>query len=125
VSENRLKQTLANITASHSGPLPLSNCQALDMDIALPAVSLPIVTLAQFIKMAAVGLRNAAHAEEKAEVEVLSADAVKYGELAKKLRALQASLEGGGRTVRAAIGPVHSNTREHQVMIHSMCSVLL
>ena len=64
--------------------------------------------------------RNAAHAEEKAEVEVLSADAIKYGELAKKLRALQASLEGGGRTVRDAIGPVHSNTREHQIMIHSM-----
>ena len=64
--------------------------------------------------------RNAAHAEEKAEVEVLSADAIKYGELAKKLRALQASLEGGGRTVRDAIGPVHSNTRDHQIMIHSM-----
>ena len=63
--------------------------------------------------------RNAAHAEEKAEVEVLSAEAVKSGELAKKLRALQASLEGGGRTVRDAIGPVHSNTREHQIMIQS------
>ncbi|KAK3176500.1 hypothetical protein OEA41_007823 [Lepraria neglecta] len=64
--------------------------------------------------------RNTAHAEEKAEVEVLSADAIKYGELAKKLRALQASLEGGGRTVRDAIGPVHSNTREHQIMIHNI-----
>ena len=64
-------------------------------------------------------LRNAAHAEEKAEVEVLTADAAKYGELARKLRALQTSLEGGGRTVRDAIGPVHSNTREHQIMIHS------
>ena len=64
--------------------------------------------------------RNAAHAEEKAEVEVLFAEAVKSGELAKKLRALQASLEGGGRTVRDAIGPVHSNTREHQIMIQSM-----
>ena len=63
--------------------------------------------------------RNAAHAEEKAEVEVLFAEAVKSGELAKKLRALQASLEGGGRTVRDAIGPVHSNTREHQTMIQS------
>lgn len=73
--------------------------------------------------MAAVQLRNAAHAEEKAEVEVLSADAVKYGELAKKLRALHASLEGGGRTVRDAIGPVHNNTREHQVMIHSVYPV--
>lgn len=72
--------------------------------------------------MAKVMARNAAHAEEKAEVEVLSADAIKYGELAKKLRALQASLEGGGRTVRDAIGPVHSNTREHQTMIKSMAA---
>ena len=64
-------------------------------------------------------VRNAAHAEEKAEVEVLFAEAVKSGELAKKLKALQASLEGGGRTVRDAIGPVHSNTREHQTMIQS------
>ena len=64
-------------------------------------------------------MRNDAHAEEKAEVEVLSADALRYGELAKKLRVLQASLEGGGRTVRDAIGPVHSNTREHQIMIQS------
>ena len=64
--------------------------------------------------------RNAVHAEEKAEVEVLSAEAIKFGELAKKLRALQANLEGGGRTVRDAIGPVHSNTRDHQIMIQSM-----
>ena len=66
--------------------------------------------------------RNAAHAEEKAEVEVLFADALKYTELAKKLRALQAGLEGGGKTVRDAIGPVHNNTREHQIMIRSMSS---
>lgn len=64
--------------------------------------------------------RNAAHAEEKAEVEVLFADTVKYSELGKRLKALQASLEGGGRTVKDAIGPVHNNTREHQIMIHSM-----
>lgn len=64
--------------------------------------------------------RNAAHAEEKAEVEVLFADATKYSDLGKRLKVLQASLEGGGRTVRDAIGPVHNNTREHQVMIHSM-----
>ena len=63
--------------------------------------------------------RNAAHAEESAEVEVLYAEALKSSELARKLRALQASLEGGGRTVRDAIGPVHSNTRDHQTMIQS------
>lgn len=65
-------------------------------------------------------MRNAAHAEEKAEVEVLLADALRFSEMAKKLKALHVGLEGGGRTVRDAIGPVHSNTREHQIMIHSM-----
>jgi len=69
--------------------------------------------------------RNAAHAEEKAEVEVLFADATKYSDLGKRLKALQARLEGGGRTVRDAIGPVHNNTREHQIMIHSMLASLL
>lgn len=94
-------------------------CQALGTNLAQTRVSLIVNNC---IKMAAVRLRNAAYAEEKAEVEVLSADAVKYGELAKKFRALQASLEGGGRTVRDAIGPVHSNTREHQIMIQSTFS---
>lgn len=64
--------------------------------------------------------RDAAYAEEKAEVEVLFAEAARYTELAKKLKALQTGLEGGGRTVRDAIGPVHNNTRDIQVMIRSM-----
>lgn len=68
---------------------------------------------------------NAVHAEEKAEVEVLFADAAKYSDLGKRLKALQASLEGGGRTVRDAIGPVHNNTRDHQIMIHSKTALQL
>lgn len=69
--------------------------------------------------------RNAVHAEEKAEVEVLFADAAKYSDLGKRLKALQASLEGGGRTARDAIGPVHNDTREHQIMIHSKTAIRL
>ena len=70
-------------------------------------------------------LRNLAHAEEKAEVEVLSAQAVKHNDLAKRLKALQVDLETGGRNVRDALGPVHSNTRDHQVLIRSTLAYAL
>lgn len=67
--------------------------------------------------------RNAIHAEEKAEVEVMFARVTEHLRIGKNLKALQISLEGGGRTVKDAIGPVYSNTREHQIMIKSTLSL--
>lgn len=64
--------------------------------------------------------RNAVFAEEKAEVEVLHAQAAKHGEMGRKLAALQARLQGGGRNVQDSIGPIHNNTREHQTVGSSM-----
>ena len=60
--------------------------------------------------------RNAAFAEEKAEVEVLYAQAQKHSEIGKKVAGLQARLQGGGRSVQESIGPIHDNTKEHQIV---------
>ena len=60
--------------------------------------------------------RNAAFAEEKAEVEVLYAQAQKHSDIGKKAAGLQARLKGGGRSVQESIGPIHDNTREHQTV---------
>lgn len=64
-------------------------------------------------------LRNAAHAEEKADVEVLCAQVARMSETNKKLQALQGRLVDGGSTTREALGPVHSNTRDDQIMMRS------
>ena len=63
--------------------------------------------------------RNAAFAEERAEVEVLYAQAEKHSEIGKKLAGLQSRLQGGGRSVQESIGPIHDNTREHQTISSS------
>lgn len=65
-------------------------------------------------------VQKAVWAEEKAEVEVLIAQRDEHVNIGRRLKTLQASVEGGGRTVRDGMGQVHSNTNEHQIKIHSM-----
>lgn len=65
-------------------------------------------------------VQKAVWAEEKAEVEVLLAQRDEHVNIGRRLKTLQASVEGGGRTVRDGMGQVHSNTNQHQVKIHSM-----
>ena len=65
-------------------------------------------------------VQKALWAEEKAEVEVLLAQRNEHANIGRRLKTLQASVEGGGRTVRDGMGQVHSNTNQHQVKIHSM-----
>ena len=60
--------------------------------------------------------RNAAYAEEKAEVEVLNGQIVKHDDISKRLRGLQARLQGDGRSVSAFIGPIQDDTRENQTV---------
>lgn len=65
-------------------------------------------------------VQKAVWAEEKAEVEVLLAQRDEHANIGRRLKTLQASVEGGGRTVRDGMGQVHSNTNQHQIKIHSM-----
>ena len=65
-------------------------------------------------------VQKAVWAEEKAEVEVLLAQKDEHVSIGRRLKTLQASVEGGGRTVRDGMGQVHSNTNQHQIKIHSM-----
>lgn len=64
-------------------------------------------------------VQKAVWAEEKAEVEVLLAQRDEHANIGRRLKTLQASVEGGGRTVRDGMGQVHSNTNQHQIKIHS------
>lgn len=63
--------------------------------------------------------RNAAFAEESAEVEVLFAEAAKFDSISKKIKASLARLEGGAQVVKDSIGPVYSNTQSLQTMNES------
>lgn len=63
--------------------------------------------------------QKAIWAEEKAEVEVLLAHRDEHVNIGRRLKTLQASIEGGGRTVRDGMGQVHSNTNQHQTKIQS------
>lgn len=65
-------------------------------------------------------VQKAVWAEEKAEVEVLLARRDEHANIGRRLKTLQASVEGGGRTVRDGMSQVHSNTNQHQIKIHSM-----
>ncbi|EDN07382.1 exocyst complex protein exo70 [Histoplasma capsulatum] len=62
-----------------------------------------------------VGMRNTAHAEESAEVEVLYANLEKLNNLTKKIQGSMARLETSGKVVKDAIGPIYSNTQSLQV----------
>lgn len=67
------------------------------------------------ISRAMVGTRNAAHAEESAEVEVLYANLEKLNALTKKIQGSMARLETSGKVVRDSIGPIYGNTQSLQV----------
>ncbi|KAL3484478.1 Cullin repeat-like-containing domain protein [Aspergillus germanicus] len=58
--------------------------------------------------------RNAAFAEESAEVEVLYANLEKLKLLTKKIQGSLVRLETGGNVVKHAIGPIYSNTQSLQ-----------
>lgn len=60
--------------------------------------------------------RNAAFAEESAEVEVLFAEANKFDNISKRIKSSLARLDGGAQVVKDSIGPVYSNTQSLQTM---------
>ena len=64
--------------------------------------------------------RNAAFAEERAEVEVLFAEAKKFQELGKKMKASMERLGTSGMILQEAMGPVYSNTQPLHVINDSM-----
>jgi exocyst complex component 7 len=59
--------------------------------------------------------RNAVHAEESAEVEVLYANLDKLKTLTKKIQGSMSRLETNGKIVKDAIGPIYSNTQTLQI----------
>lgn len=61
-----------------------------------------------------VGPRNAAFAEESAEVEVLLASLTKTKDLTKRIASSLTRLDSSGKIVREAIGPIYSNTQQLQ-----------
>lgn len=67
--------------------------------------------------------RNAVFAEESAEVEVMFAEAAKFDNISKRIKASLARLEGGAQTVEDSIGPVYSNTQNLQTMNDSMLEI--
>jgi len=64
--------------------------------------------------------RSAAFAEESAEVEVLFAEAAKFGNISKRIKASLGRLDSGAQIVKDAMGPVYSNTQDLQRMNGSM-----
>ncbi|KAL8696743.1 MAG: hypothetical protein Q9201_007503 [Fulgogasparrea decipioides] len=68
--------------------------------------------------------RNAAHAEESAEVEVLFAEAAKFDAISKKIKTSLSRLERGGQPVSDALKPVYSNTQGLQVMNDNIDKIL-
>ncbi|KAL8940636.1 MAG: hypothetical protein Q9216_002715 [Gyalolechia sp. 2 TL-2023] len=68
--------------------------------------------------------RDAAHAEESAEVEVLIAEAAKFDGISKQIKASLGRLEGGSQLVRNAVKPVYSNTQGLQVMNDNIDKIL-
>ena len=69
-------------------------------------------------------LRNAAHAEQKAEVEVLCALAARMGEVSKKIEAQQSRLIAEAKTVRSALVSVHSDTKDQEILIRSVLTLI-
>lgn len=64
--------------------------------------------------------QNTAHAEAKADVEVMYAQLATYVETGKKLQAMRGRLVDAGKAVKEAQGPVQSNTSDEEILIHSM-----
>ena len=87
----------------------------------------PQADLASYVKFALSKMtnsRNAAFAEESAEVEVMFAEAAKFDNISKRIKASLARLEGGAQVVKDSIGPVYSNTQSLQTMNDSMLKKL-
>ena len=59
--------------------------------------------------------KNAAFAEESAEVEVLLASLAKTKDLTKRITSSLSNLDASGKIVRDAIGPIYQNTQQLQV----------
>ena len=68
--------------------------------------------------------RDAQFAEERAEVEVLFAEAAKSENLSKRIKASMARLESGAHVVKEAIGPVFTNTQELQTVNRNVDNIL-
>lgn len=68
--------------------------------------------------------RDAQFAEERAEVEVLSAEAARSENLSKRIKASMARLESGAHVVKDAIGPVFTNTQELQTVNRNVDNLL-
>ncbi|KAI9826006.1 MAG: hypothetical protein M1819_007461 [Sarea resinae] len=74
-----------------------------------------------------VGPRNAAYAEESAEVEVLFANMEKLKGLTKKIQGSLTRLETSGRNVQEAIGPIYGSTQRLQTVnsnIDRICAAI-
>ena len=69
--------------------------------------------------------RTNAFAEERAEVEVLFAEAQKFDAISKRIKASLGRLESGGQIVKDAMGPVYSNTQDLQVMNGNIDKILV
>lgn len=67
--------------------------------------------------------KNAAFAEESAEVEVLFAEASKFDIISKRIKASLARLESGGQIVKDSIAPVRSDTQSLQTVNGSECII--
>ena len=68
--------------------------------------------------------RDAQFVEEKAEVEVLYAEAAKSENLSKRIKASMARLESGAHVVKEAIGPVFTNTQELQTVNRNVDGIM-
>ena len=68
--------------------------------------------------------REPQFAEERAEVEVLFAEAAKSENLSRRIKASMARLESGAHVVKEAIGPVFTNTQELQTVNRNVDNIL-
>ncbi|KAL9016928.1 MAG: hypothetical protein Q9185_005714 [Variospora sp. 1 TL-2023] len=68
--------------------------------------------------------RDAAHAEESAEVEVLIAEAAKFDAMSKQVKASLGRLETANQLVNSNVNEVYSNTQGLQVMNDNIDKVL-
>ena len=68
--------------------------------------------------------RDAQFVEERAEVEVLFAEATKSENLSKRIKASMARLESGAHVVKEAIGPVFTNTQELQTVNRNVDNIM-
>jgi exocyst complex component 7 len=68
--------------------------------------------------------KNAAFAEESAEVEVLQASLAKQKDLTKRIKATLSSIETSANVIRDAIAPIHQSTQQLQIQNRNIDLVL-